>query len=72
MIPILGISVWGVIKAFALLALAVYVVFAFVIVKQVNLMTTTLEIGFEGPIRLLAWSHLVFALGLLALSFVIL
>jgi hypothetical protein len=72
MIPIIGISVWIVVKAFALFALAIYIVFAFVIVKQVNLMTDTLEIGFEGPVRLLAWAHLLFSVGLFLLSFAIL
>ena len=72
MIPIIGISVWTVVKGFALFALAIYIVFAFVIVKQVNLMVDTLEIGFGGPIRVLAWGHLLFSVGLFLLSFAIL
>lgn len=56
-----GFSIWAVAKIFALIALGIYIVFAFVVVRQVNLMVKTLEVGFEGIIKLVAWSHLFFA-----------
>lgn len=56
-------------KGMALIAVAVYVVFATVVVRQVYLMTQTLRVGFETPIRVIAWVHLFFALIVLLLSF---
>jgi len=61
-----------VVKGFVLFAMFVYIVFAFVIVKQTKIMTQTLEIGFENGIKIIAWMHFLFAIGLLFLSFVIL
>ena len=60
-IPILGISVWLVAKIAALILLAIYLVFALVVVRQVQLMTDTIEAGFEVPIRLFSYLHLAFA-----------
>ena len=56
-------------KAMTLIAVGVYVVFATVVVRQVYLMTQTLRVGFETPIRMIAWAHLFFALIVLLLSF---
>jgi hypothetical protein len=52
-------------KIAAALAASFYIVFAFVIVKQVNKMTETLEVGLEGLIRALAIIHLLFSIGAL-------
>lgn len=65
-------GLWFVVKLFFLFAIAIYIVFAFVIVRQVGLMTKTLEIGFEIPIKLIAWGHLLFAIGTFVLALVIL
>lgn len=65
-------SVWLVAKVLALAVIALYNVFAVVVVKQVNHMTNTLEVGFEGVIRLVAWVHLLMALATLMAAFVIL
>lgn len=43
------------------IAFVFYIIFAFVILKQVNKMTDTLEVGFEGVLRTLAILHLLFA-----------
>ena len=56
-------------KVMVLIALGVYIVFAAVVVKQVYLMTTTLKVWFETPVRMIAWAHLFFALAVLFLSF---
>ncbi len=71
-IPLIGISVWLVAKIFVLIALAIYIVFAAVIVKQVSLMIKTVEVGFEAPIKFVAWGHLLFALGIFVLAIIIL
>lgn len=72
MIPILGISVWLIAKIFILFALAIYLVFAVVVIRQVNLMIATVEVGFETPIRLLAWGHFLFSVGIFILAILIL
>ena len=59
--PIFGISVWLVVKIAALILLGMYLVFALIVVRQVKLMTDTLSLGFEGPIILLSYIHLAFA-----------
>ena len=61
-IPILGTSVWLVAKIFVLFALVIYVVFAAIVVRQVQLMNETLEVGLEKPILSLAVAHLIFSL----------
>lgn len=71
-IPLLGISVWLIAKIFVLLGLLIYFVFALVVVRQVQLMTDTLEVGFEFPIRVLSWAHLIFAAGVFLIALVIL
>ena len=71
-IPLIGISVWLVAKIFVLIALAIYIIFAAVIVKQVSLMIKTIKVGFEAPIRFVAWGHLLFALGIFVVATIIL
>jgi len=71
-IPVVGVSVWFIVKIFVLFALALYIIFALVIVKQVSLMITTLNAGFELPIRVLSYSHLGFAVFVLLLALFIL
>ena len=57
-------AVWGVVKLFVLVGLGVYVVFAGVVVRQVKLMTDTLEVGFEMPIRLFSLILLVVSIAM--------
>jgi hypothetical protein len=52
---------WVVAKIAVILLMGLYLVFATVIVRQVHLMTKTLEIGLESPLRLVALLHLIFA-----------
>jgi len=71
-IPIVGTSLWFIAKVFVLVAIAIYFVFAVVIIKQVNLMINTISIGFEIPIKMIAWAHLLFAIGIFVLAIIIL
>lgn len=54
------------------LAAGFYIIFAFVIVKQVGKMTETLEVGLEGLLRAISLLHLLFAIGALVAVLVIL
>ena len=69
---IIGLDVWLVAKYLVVFALVIYAIFAWVVLRQIQLMTDTLEVGFETPVRLLGIFHLLFALGALGLAFVIL
>ena len=54
-------NTWILIKALALVILGMYLVFAFVITRQVKLMTSTLHLGFDAPAKILSYFHLAFA-----------
>ena len=58
---ILNIQVLSIIKVGALILLGMYLVFSLVVVRQVKLMTDTLQLGFESIVKLLAYAHLIFA-----------
>lgn len=60
-IPILGTSIWLIFKILALILLGMYLIFALVMVKQVQLMTDTLQLGFELPVKVLSYIHFIFA-----------
>lgn len=59
---------WIIGKLFALFAFVIYIIFAGVVLRQVYLMTKTVSVGFELPLRTLAWAHL--GLAILVLLFV--
>ena len=65
-------SVLILIKIATLLFLLFYLIFAGVVIKQVKIMTETLEVGFEGPIKAIALIHFIFALTVLFLSIIML
>ena len=71
-IPLINISIWLIAKVFVLVALFLYLIFSLVVVKQVSLMTDTLEIGLEATLRLLAYLHLAFAILVFAFAFIVL
>jgi uncharacterized membrane protein len=52
---------WIVAKIFVVIIMALYLVFASVVLRQVSLMTRTLELGLETPLRLVAILHFIFA-----------
>lgn len=59
-------------KIFALIALGIYIVFSLVVIKQVNMMIGTLDIGFNGFIKFVAWAHFGFAVFVFVTAFLIL
>lgn len=61
-IELTNFNIWIVIKIFALAALALYIIFAIVITRQVKVMTATLTLGFESIVRFLSIIHLLFAI----------
>ena len=72
MLPVEGLSVWFFVKIGALILLGLYLIFALVMVRQVKLMTDTLQLGSEGFVRGLAFLHLIFAILVLLSAIIIL
>lgn len=62
MIQVLDISIWAVVKGFILVALFLYLIFSFVVIKQIKLMTDTLAVGLEAQLKFFAYLHLAFAI----------
>ena len=60
------------IKIAVAIGFLLYIAFAVVVVRQVNLMTATLELGHERVIKYLSLIHLVFAIASFVLTLVIL
>lgn len=69
-LPIVGISIWLIVKIFFLVGLLVYLVFAFVVLRQINIMNETLDVGFEVPVRILGYVHFFFVIALIIIVFV--
>jgi len=63
---------WLILKVITLLGIAVYVVFAGVMVRQERLMANVLEEGFEPVLRILTYVHLIASVGVFFLALVIL
>lgn len=59
-VNIINFDFWIIIKILILIALGLYIIFAFVITRQVKVMTATLTLGFESISKILAWVHLFF------------
>ena len=68
----LGFSPWMLVKLIYLVGLGIYLAFAVIVVRQVDLMTKTLQGDFESSLKLIAWLHLIVALGVFVFALVIL
>ena len=60
------------VKAMVLLFLAMYIVFAFVVIKQTRLMRETIDMEFSDTMVKLSYLHFVLSIVLFVLSFVVL
>ncbi len=56
------LDLWFIVKLLFLFALSIYLIFAMVVVRQVYLMTETVKVGFEFPVRIIAWTFLFSAI----------
>lgn len=66
----LGLDLWFVVKIMFLIGMFLYLVFGFVVIRQVGHMTKTLKVGFETPIRLLALVHFIASICLFIFSII--
>ena len=72
MIPLVGISYWLIIKIFVLLALLFYLLFSVFLVRQVMMMSKTIQVGLEGVLTTIAYLHLGITILVLVLALVVL
>ena len=69
----LGITpLWAIVKIFFIIGLAIYLIFALVVIRQSQIMTDTVKLQFETPIKILALIHFLFALGIFIFALIIL
>lgn len=59
-------------KILILIFLFLYIIFAIVIIKQVKLMTDTLDVDLDGFVRFISYLHLFFACVVFAIALFIL
>ena len=64
--------IWAAAKVASVFAFLIYLVFALVVIKQVNKMTETLAVGFENELKVIAILHFLFALGTFLVALIIL
>ncbi|MFC1711008.1 DUF5657 family protein [Patescibacteria group bacterium] len=69
---VINIQIWSVVKILYLFALGIYLVFAIMVLREVDLMNRTLKGVFNLPIKLVAWIHLIFAVLVFLLALIIL
>lgn len=67
-----NLSFWPILKIMFMIGLLVYIAFAVVMVRQVTLMTKTLELGHENFVKYMSIGHLVFAIGIFLFALIIL
>jgi len=58
---LLNINFWAIIKAFVLLGFLVYAIFAFVVVRQVKLMTEVVNGMMTVALRFVSWLFFLFS-----------
>lgn len=63
---------WAVAKGFVLFGMAIYIIFGFVVVRQVKLMTDTLQLGYEAIAKTLSYFHLLFTIAVFIFALLIL
>ncbi len=69
---ITGVSIWSVAKIFVLLGLIVYLVFGWVVVRQVDMMTETVSGEMDFWVKAISRIHFLFSVGVIILSLTIL
>lgn len=69
---LLGINVWIIVKIFILLGLGLYITFAFIVTREVDLMNRTLNGFFSLPIKIISWLHFLFSILIFLLALIVL
>lgn len=69
---IFGINILQIGRIFVLIGLAVYAIFAFVVVRQVKLMTEVVSGMMTGFLRLVAWAFFLFSIFIFIFTLIVL
>jgi len=69
---IFTINIWSVVKIMVSFALFLYVIFAGIMVRQVSLMTESLQLGLEWPLKTVAFLHFLGAAFIFLMALVVL
>lgn len=69
---ILQMTIWWLVKALFVVGLAIYIAFAVIVIRQVGLMSKTLDGEFAPLLKLLSWIHLLVAVTVFFLALVVL
>jgi len=67
-----NLSIWWVIKVLFIIGLFLYLAFAVIVIRQVGLMSKTLNGEFSILLKSIAWVHLIISLGVFLLAIFIL
>ena len=69
---LLNLDVWTILKWPFLLLFLLYLAFAFIVVRQVGVMSRTLNGVLDTQLKLIAWLHLLVSLSVFVLALLIL
>jgi hypothetical protein len=69
---ILNIQILGIVKIGFLIAIGLYLIFSFMIVKEVELMNRTITGIFNLPVKIIAWFNFILAVLILIIAIIIL
>ena len=61
-------NIWFLIKILFLIGLVIYLAFAVIVIRQVGLMSKTVNGPLEVPIKSIVWIHLLVAIGVFLLA----
>jgi len=67
-----GGPLWEVVKYAFLILLLIYLGFSLVVLRQAQMMIKTLAVGFDKPILVVAYLHLIFSIGIFLVALVVL
>jgi len=67
-----NLSIWWVIKVLFIIGLFLYLAFAVIVIRQVGLMSKTLNGEFSILLKFIAWVHLIISFGVFLLAIFIL
>jgi hypothetical protein len=67
---LINFDFWSLGKIFVLIGLFVYLVFAFIVVRQVKLMTQVISGLLTGFLRAVAWAFFLFSLGIFVFTLI--
>ncbi|PIY65141.1 hypothetical protein COY91_03685 [Candidatus Shapirobacteria bacterium CG_4_10_14_0_8_um_filter_39_15] len=68
----LNAQIWLVVKLFVILALLIYLIFAIVIIRQVDLMTKAINFSLDGILKIIAVIHFVGAIVIFLVALIVL